>query len=86
MLLQSTEEEIKLLPALPDAWNSGSVKGLKARGGFEVTIVWKNKKVTTASIYSKTGGATTVLFDGREIHSLFFYLIFLLQFFGLQVK
>lgn len=64
MLVQSSDSEIKLLPATPDAWNSGSVKGLCARGGFEISMEWSKHKVTKLSIGSKTGGSTTLNFNG----------------------
>ena len=53
MLVQSQNDEIQLLPALPRAWPTGSVRGLRARGGFEVEVEWKDAKVTAYHIRSK---------------------------------
>lgn len=60
MLLQSQMAELYLLPALPDAWASGSVKGLVARGGFVTDIRWEQKKINNASVFSKAGGICIV--------------------------
>lgn len=61
MLLQSSETDIRLLPALPDVWDSGSVSGLRARGGFELSMNWAGNRLTSVTISSKTGGQTNLI-------------------------
>jgi alpha-L-fucosidase 2 len=63
MLLQSQEGLVHLLPALPQKWKNGSVKGLRARGGFEVSMAWKEGKVNQASVVSGIGGVCRIKTD-----------------------
>ena len=56
MFVQSHDNAVHLLPALPDAWKKGSVKGLMARGGFEIDMQWSDSKVQTVKVLSKIGG------------------------------
>lgn len=65
MLLQSSPDEISLLPALPDAWSSGSVSGLRARGGFELDLAWKNGELEKVTIYGKPGGKTRLIYKDK---------------------
>jgi alpha-L-fucosidase 2 len=65
MLLQSQAGYIELLPALPHAWPTGSVRGLCARGAFVVDIAWRDSKLRDATIRSKRGGSTPVRYADR---------------------
>lgn len=66
MLLQSHGGVIELLPALPAAWSEGRVSGIRARGGFEISMEWAGGRVTRASITSARGGHATVEVNGTR--------------------
>lgn len=73
MLLQSHRRDgegdyiLEILPALPSTWPNGYIKGLKARGGFEVDITWKEGKLTQAIIYSNVGSRCFVEYKNKAL-------------------
>lgn len=66
MLVQSSENEIRLLPALPDAWDNGTVNGICARGGLVISMAWKDKKVTHLNVFAKQNCETTLIYGGQH--------------------
>jgi alpha-L-fucosidase 2 len=67
MLLQSQNGEIHLLPALPDAWKEGYIKGLKARGDFTVDQYWENGKLTKAIIFPEFTGEAKIRYNDKTL-------------------
>ena len=67
MLVQSHLDAIELLPALPSAWPSGSVRGLRARGGFEVDLEWNESKPVAVTVRSTGGSGGRLRFAGRDL-------------------
>jgi alpha-L-fucosidase 2 len=60
MILQSHEDELRLMPAVPASWSEGEVRGLRARGGFEVGLQWSAGKLTRVTVLSTLGGTCRV--------------------------
>jgi len=63
LLLQSNDNAIYLLPALPTLWTEGTIKGIIAKNGAQVDMTWENGKLTTATILSVTGKTMTIHYD-----------------------
>jgi alpha-L-fucosidase 2 len=64
MLLQSHAGELSLLPALPMAWPQGRVTGLRARGGFEIDIAWRDRRLSGAVIRAIRAGPCRLRVQG----------------------
>jgi len=60
MLMQSQNDEIFLLPALPDEWKDGNIKGIVAKGNFIIDINWKNNKLASCRLLSRNGGTCSI--------------------------
>jgi len=66
MLLQSDDDVVSLLPALPSAWPQGKVRGLRARGGVRVDMEWANGQLIDAALTSDTERKLTLRNGGRS--------------------
>lgn len=66
MLMQSHEGFIRLLPALPESWDSGEVTGLKARGNIQVSIKWKEHTIERIELVSKEDTKATLVYKDRK--------------------
>jgi alpha-L-fucosidase 2 len=64
--MQSHEGFIELLPALPEAWETGSFKGLVARGNFEIAAIWENSTISSVEITANVGGECRFRFPNPE--------------------
>src|SRR5690606_29697999 len=67
MLLQSQTGDIEFLPALPEQWASGEIKGLRARGGYTVDLDWENGELKTAIVKSSQAKSVTLIYQGKTV-------------------
>lgn len=67
LLLQSHNDEIELLPALPDSWETGSISGLCARGGFVINMEWKDLSLIKVQVYSLSDNICKIRYGDRAI-------------------
>ena len=66
MLMQCDGEKMDLLPALPKEWPAGEIKGIKARGNYEISMAWKNGKVSKATITSQNASSLIINCNGKQ--------------------
>lgn len=69
MLMQSHDDEINVLPALPKEWRTGAIKGIVARKGFEVDIFWENEQLKELIIKSRLGNSLDLRYGELTLHS-----------------
>jgi len=67
MLLQSHNGMLQILPALPPSWEKGDVKGLRARGGFEIDMAWDNNELTKLEIQSLLGNKCKIVYRNKNV-------------------
>ena len=67
MLLQSQDNRMELLPALPDDWADGEIKGIQASGAIVVDLTWQHGRLTQAVFRSKVGGSTTITYEQQTL-------------------
>ncbi len=67
MLVQSHEGSVELLPALPGAWPSGSIQGVRARGGFTLDVRWEQGRLTAVKIHSEQGRLCRLAYKGKVV-------------------
>lgn len=67
LLLQSHRENVHLLPALPQAWKNGAVKGIRARGGFVLDMVWQDGKLQHVELFSEKGMPARLQYGEKKV-------------------
>ncbi len=70
MLIQSHNEDVVFLPALPEQWKSGSIKGLKARGGLSIDLIWEDGKVKEAFVIAAVSRSFTFCYNGKRLEAV----------------
>ena len=74
MLVQSSNERCVILPALPKAWKSGQVKGIRIMGNAQVDIKWENHKLTELKVKAASDYKGKFIYQGKEINDKVTYI------------